>query len=159
MEAELRRYRTLPAEIKVLRIRECSIEYKCDTPTTAVQFWFTEVTQAAWYDPDKEALVALLLNSKLKIRNFHLVTLGLLNQTLVHAREVFREACATSVAHVLLMHQHPSGDPTPSADDIRTTREMVEAGKVLGIPLVDHVIVGKTAEHFVSLKQIGLISS
>ena len=68
---------------------------------------------------------------------------GLLNSSPVHAREVFREAIAEAAAAIVLVHNHPSGDPTPSADDVRVTAEMVAAGRVVDIPVFDHVIIGR----------------
>ena len=109
-----------------------------------------------------EVLFGLALDSKLRLIHCYEITRGLLNQTLVHAREVFREAISSSAAHLILVHNHPSGDPTPSSDDIRSTREVLQAGKVLGIPLLDHVIVGRTCSSnhrgYVSLKEMGIFS-
>jgi DNA repair protein RadC len=108
-----------------------------------------------------EVLYGLALDSKLRLVRCYEVTSGLLNQTLVHAREVFREAIAASAAHLVLVHNHPSGDPKPSPDDLRSTKELVQAGKIVGIPLLDHVIIGRSSEMnpsgFVSLKQMGII--
>jgi DNA repair protein RadC len=108
-----------------------------------------------------EVLMALALDSKLRLVRRFEISRGLLNQTLVHAREVFREAIAVSAAHVVLAHNHPSGDPRPSPDDIRATRELSRAGELLGIPLVDHVIIGRPSvsnpQGYVSLKELGVL--
>jgi DNA repair protein RadC len=73
----------------------------------------------------------------------------------------FREAIACSAAHLILVHNHPSGDPKPSPDDIRTTHELVQAGRIVGIPILDHVIVGRSSKTnpsgFISLKESGLL--
>ncbi|MFZ4696156.1 MAG: JAB domain-containing protein, partial [Verrucomicrobiia bacterium] len=107
------------------------------------------------------ALVVFLLTAQLRVKGWNLVTLGLINQTLIAAREVYRPAIVGAAAHIVLAHGHPSGDPKPSADDIRATREMAEAGRLIGIPLLDHVIVGRPTPcnpaGFVSLKQMGII--
>ncbi|MBM4194505.1 MAG: DNA repair protein RadC [Gemmatimonadetes bacterium] len=71
------------------------------------------------------------------------ITRGILNSSLVHPREVFREAIAERAAAIILVHNHPSGDPTPSSDDVKITRQLIAAGDLIGIPVLDHVIVGK----------------
>ncbi len=78
------------------------------------------------------------------------VSMGSLDSSVVHPREVFKEAISASAASVIFVHNHPSGDPEPSEDDIELTRRLVEAGKLLGILVLDHVIVGDGT--FVSLK-------
>jgi len=83
------------------------------------------------------------------------VSIGILNASLVHPREMFKRAILNNSSHVIIAHNHPSGDPTPSEEDIETTRRLVEAGKILGIAVTDHIIIGKM--NFVSLMQIGII--
>jgi len=83
------------------------------------------------------------------------VTRGLLDSSLVHPREVYRQAIAENAAAVILVHNHPSGDPTPSPDDRTATEQMVQAGKLLGIPVQDHVIIGRG--RFVSFAEVGLL--
>jgi len=83
------------------------------------------------------------------------VSVGTLNASLVHPREVFKKAILNNSSHVIIAHNHPSGDPTPSEDDIITTRRLVESGKVLGIAVTDHIIV--TKNNFVSLKEKGFV--
>jgi DNA repair protein RadC len=72
-----------------------------------------------------------------------LVTRGILDASLIHPREVFRPAVGEGAAGVILVHNHPSGDPTPSAEDRAVTRQLAEAGRALGIPVLDHVVVGR----------------
>jgi DNA repair protein RadC len=91
----------------------------------------------------QESFHVLCLNAKNSLLNRHLVTLGLVDSTPVHPREIFREAVRDGASSVVLVHNHPSGDPTPSAEDLRVTRQLIEAGTVLGIKVVDHVIVGR----------------
>jgi DNA repair protein RadC len=89
------------------------------------------------------------------------VSAGLLDASLVHPREVFKAAVEHSAAAVVLVHNHPSGDPTPSAEDIRITRQLVDAGRVMDLQVLDHVVLGKpragTAHDFVSLRENGLV--
>ena len=88
------------------------------------------------------------------------VTYGLLDQTPVHPREVFKAAIRWGAQSIIVAHNHPSGDPTPSKDDIRLTERLVEAGRIVGIPVVDHLILGSpnsaSGRGFVSLKKVGI---
>jgi DNA repair protein RadC len=83
------------------------------------------------------------------------VSIGTLNASLVHPREVFKKAILNNSSHVILAHNHPSGDPSPSEDDLTTTKRLVESGKILGITVLDHIIVAQNS--FVSLKKRGAI--
>lgn len=89
----------------------------------------------------QEALHVLCLNVRHRLVNRHMVALGAADSCLMHPREVFRAAVSDGASAIVLVHNHPSGDPTPSAEDVRLTRQMVEAGKVVGIGVLDHVIV------------------
>jgi DNA repair protein RadC len=113
------------------------------------------------YALNVEVLYGLALDSKLNLIRSYEISSGLLNQTLIHAREAYRGAIAASAAHLVLVHNHPSGDPSPSADDVRITRQMLNVGEVLGIPLIDHVIIGRASSNnpngYVSLKQTGVV--
>lgn len=93
-------------------------------------------------DLEQEEFHALLLNTQHRVVREVLVTRGILDASLIHPREVFRVAVAEGAAAVILAHNHPSGDPTPSAEDRAVTRQMVQAGRALGIPVLDHVVIG-----------------
>lgn len=90
----------------------------------------------------KENFIALHLDGKNKIVCMDVVSIGSLNQSIVHPREVFKTACLSNAAAVILVHQHPSGDATPSREDIAITKRLCEAGDIMGIKVLDHVIVG-----------------
>ena len=112
--------------------------------------------------PDQEQFWVIPLDMKLKPKGVYLVSIGLVNSTLVHSREVFRVAVATAATSILIAHNHPSGDPSPSSADIRVTRSIREAGTILGIELTDHVIVGRkdadpNGTGFYSFREAGLI--
>jgi DNA repair protein RadC len=94
-------------------------------------------------DVPQEEFHALLLNSRHRVLREVLVTRGILDSALIHPREVFRPAVGEGAAGVILVHNHPSGDPTPSAEDRAVTRQLAEAGRAVGIPVLDHVIVGR----------------
>lgn len=104
-------------------------------------------------DYSKEHFYLIALDS----RNWsiHEVSLGSLNANIVHPREAFVEAIKNKAASVIFVHNHPSGDPEPSKDDLEITKRLVEAGKILGIEVVDHIVVGK--DNFFSFKEQGLI--
>lgn len=144
-------------EICVKIVRETPVDYITDKPTAIVEYWKDNVRGMSSFDSEKEFLVVLILDSKLKVKAHSVVSMGLLNQTLVHAREVFRPAIAYAGAHIVLVHNHPSNDPTPSSDDLRSTREMLQAGVLLGIPLLDHVVIASNGEKFSSLRELGLL--
>lgn len=104
----------------------------------------------------QEVLYALCLNAKNVVTNCRPLFVGTLNASLIHPREVFRFAVENVAASVVIAHNHPSGDPTPSAEDIAVTKRLALAGKALEIPLLDHVILGDTT--YRSLKETGVIS-
>jgi DNA repair protein RadC len=93
----------------------------------------------------QEEFHALLLNSRHRVVRELLLTRGILDTALIHPREVFRPAVGEGAAGIILVHNHPSGDPTPSAEDRAVTRQLVEAGRVLGIPILDHVVIGSSS--------------
>jgi DNA repair protein RadC len=103
---------------------------------------------------DREHFIVLLLDTKNHLLGSELVSVGSLDASIVHPREVFKAAVRRSASGVILAHNHPSGDPSPSEADLRSTRRLEEAGRVLGIPVLDHVIIGDG--RFVSLRQSGL---
>ena len=97
----------------------------------------------------------LALDSQSQVLREVMVTRGLLNSSLVHPREVFRHAIAEAAAGIIVVHNHPSGDPTPSAEDQSVTRQLVAAGRLLDLPLYDHVIVA--GDRFTSFAAAGLL--
>lgn len=110
---------------------------------------------------NQEEFHALLLGAKNHLIRDELVTLGLLDRSHVHAREVFRGAIRESCARILLVHNHPSGDPSPSKADICCTRKLAEAGTLLGIEVVDHIVVARPdlvqARPYLSFREEGLM--
>lgn len=104
---------------------------------------------------EQEHFVVLLLNTRQRILSARVIGVGTINKVEVHPREIFRDAVRMSAHAIILGHNHPSEDPTPSDADTDLTRRMVAAGKLIGIPVLDHVIVTTTAH--VSLAGIGLV--
>ncbi len=103
----------------------------------------------------REHFVVLLFNARHEVRSIETVSVGSLNASIVHPREVFKPAIVHSASAIALAHNHPSGDVTPSEEDLQITRRLKEAGHLLGIDLLDHVIVGKNA--YTSLKERKLL--
>jgi DNA repair protein RadC len=111
--------------------------------------------RASIKDKAKEHFKLILLNPRNKIIGISTISIGTLNASLVHPREVFKDAITHSAASVVLAHNHPSGDPEPSEDDITITKRLIEAGKILGIEVADHVVISKSG--FFSFKEKNLI--
>ncbi len=103
----------------------------------------------------KEVFKIILLNTKNHIIKYLNVSVGSLNSSIVHPREVFSEAVKTGCSAMLLVHNHPSGDPEPSREDIETTQRLVNAGNILGIKVLDHVVIGDGK--YISFKEQGLM--
>ena len=109
----------------------------------------------------QEAFTVITLNAKNRVIDRHLITLGIADASIVHPREVFRAAIADGACQIIVTHNHPSGDPTPSKEDCDITRRLIEAAKILGIRIVDHVICGRPSDMtpgFVSLREKHLVA-
>lgn len=103
----------------------------------------------------KEHFKIVMLDTKNQVIGIEDISIGSLNSSIVHPREVFKEAIARSSASIILVHNHPSGDPTPSKEDIAITRRLAEGGDILGIKVLDHIIIGNN--RFLSLKEKDII--
>ena len=108
-------------------------------------------------DVDREHFVILLLNRKNQVIGLHTVSIGSVTASIVHPREVFKVAILANSTAIICGHNHPSGDPTPSQEDRALTSRLVEAGKLLGIEVLDHVIVGDGTEKYFSFADEGLL--
>jgi len=103
----------------------------------------------------KEQFITLHLDGKNRIICMDLVSIGSLNQSIVHPREVFKTALLSNAAALILIHQHPTGDPTPSSEDLSITRRLKEAGEIIGVKVLDHIVVGDG--EYVSFVERGLL--
>ena len=117
-------------------------------PETIAQYYMEDMRHKK-----KEEMKLLLLNSKTKLIGESELSLGTVNTTLVSPREVFVEALRRNAVAVILLHNHPSGDPTPSKQDVLITRRVTEAGRLIGVELLDHIIIGDNC--FISLRDKG----
>jgi len=104
-------------------------------------------------DLAQEVFVVVSLNIRNQVIQRHLVAMGTVNSAVVHPRECFRPAILDGATSVIFAHNHPSGDPSPSAEDIRVTRQLIIAGQHIGIQVLDHAVVG---EHTLSMRETGL---
>lgn len=104
---------------------------------------------------NQEVLKLIILNTKNEVVKIKDVFKGSLNSSLVHPREIFNEAIRSSAASIIICHNHPSGDPTPSSEDIKVTTRINQSGEIIGIKLIDHIIIGRN--NYVSLKEKGIL--
>jgi DNA repair protein RadC len=114
----------------------------------------------------QESFHVLCVNARNQVLNRHMISLGLVDTALVHSREVFRAAIQDGSSAIILAHNHPSGDPTPSAEDLRITRQLIEVGKIVDIKVLDHVVIGRAVAPlgdtpgrtgYLSLRESGLV--
>lgn len=131
---------------KVEKLSDISIT----NPDTVAEYLFEH-----FRDSYKEEFCILLLDTKNKIISLQTVSVGTINQSLVHPREVFRHAIMRNANSIMLSHNHPSGDPRPSKEDILVTERLLEAGKYIGIPILDHLVIGD--RKYVSLREKNLV--
>lgn len=149
-----------PKEYKVVALRECPLPAEmelCDTPERAAEYWRQHIVQHPAFNPDVESFFVLLLNTRRRVKGHALISTGTLDTLLVHPREVFRPAIISASAAIVIAHNHPSGDATPSEADIKVTRDLIRAGQLLRIEVLDHVIVG--AGQHCSLRAMGYFHS
>ncbi len=123
-------------------------KYRIDSPIHAYHYIKDELEKEK-----RELVVVILQDAKNSVIGHHVVAVGMLSRAVVHPREIFYPAIRHKAASLILVHNHPSGDPTPSAEDYDITAALVEAGDVVGIPVNDHLIIGENA--YVSLRQKG----
>ena len=131
-----------------LASKEDEQRYTIRSPEDAANFLMQDMTSL-----QQEHFVVLFLNVKNQILHKKTIFVGSLNASIVHPREIFREAVKRSAASIICSHNHPSGVPTPSPEDIDVTTRLYEAGKIVGVDLLDHVIIGD--HQFISMKEKG----
>jgi DNA repair protein RadC len=122
--------------------------YTIRSPEDAAAYLMTDMASL-----NQEHFVVLFLNVKNEVLHKQTIFIGSLNSSIVHPREIFREAVKRSAASIIAAHNHPSGNPSPSPEDIEVTKRLIEAGSIMGIELLDHVIIGD--HKFLSLKEKG----
>ena len=123
---------------------------KFDTPVTVADYYMEQMRHL-----EKEKIILLLLDNKLHLIEEYMISLGTVNASLLSTRDVFIQALRARAAKMILLHNHPSGDPQPSNEDITITQTMKKAGELMDIPLIDHIILGDGC--FISLKKEELL--
>lgn len=130
---------------RILTQPKLIIDKKITSPQEVAEFFIPVLR-----DEVKEQFIVVCLNSANKVSKYETISVGNLNSSVVHPREVFKVAIDNNSASIILIHNHPSGNPEPSNEDIRITKKLVETGKILEIPVFDHVIIaGETYTSFV----------
>ena len=155
-----------PQEWKIVSLRECPTPdtmQQCETPDQAAAYWKSHIATHPYFNSECECLVVFILNTRRRIKGHYLVSIGTMDTILCHPREVFRLAIMASAAAIIIAHNHPSGEPTPSEADIKITRDLIRAGQLLKIDVLDHVIIGRAAEgrtkDYSSLRELGYFYS
>lgn len=138
--------------VSIKMVKETSLSYKYDKIRCPQDS--EELIRQFIGDMDRETLVLVTLDTKNNPTSISTVSIGSLNSSIVHPREVFKPAILSNSASIIIGHNHPSGDPTPSNEDIKITNRIKECGKILGIELLDHIIIG---DSYLSFKEEGLI--
>ena len=150
------------SEFRITRLHDAPIEdVPMENPATVVDWLRPRLAQSVVYRPDVENLIIINLNVRLKPIGWEIIGTGSLNSVMIHPREIFKSAIIANAADFVLIHNHPSGDPTPSQDDVRGTRELIQVTQILKIGLIDHLILGRpsfTSRGWVSLKELGYFS-
>ena len=149
-------------EVKAVKIKcltEFAVRMACERAAKGLSFQ-SPPTVAEYYmekmrHQEKEVILLLLLDNKLKLIEEYMVSLGTVRASLLSAREVFVEALKCRACYLMLLHNHPSGDPHPSTQDIEITQKIKEAGELMDIPLIDHMILGDNC--YISLKEEELL--
>jgi DNA repair protein RadC len=147
------------------RLRELTLRYSVrrglDGQALTLGPWLSSPSESAdllrsiLQDEPAEVFGILCLTTKNRVIAYHEVSRGQLDATIVHPREVFKAALLANAASIIVAHNHPSGDPTPSTDDYQLTRRLISAGEILGIRVIDHIVIGDGTH--VSLRESGLI--
>lgn len=151
-----KRRRREPKEWKIVALRECPLPedmHLCDTPARAAEYWRAHIETHPHFDPERECLVVVHVNTRRRVRGHHFVSVGTIDTLLVHPREVFRTALVAAASAVVIMHNHPSGEPPPSEADIKITRDLMRAGELLKVEVLDHIIIGRPK--YCSLRELG----
>jgi DNA repair protein RadC len=143
------------SKFRVALVREGTIPTEWDK-TVRQPSDISKVLEPLFSDLDREAFVVVLLDGKNRASGINLVSLGSLTAALVHPREVFKPAIAGSAAAIILVHNHPSGDPLPSTEDIALTQRLAQVGELVGIRVLDHIVLGDGGK-FHSLADEGLL--
>lgn len=149
-------------EFKVVALRDClppdEMQF-CDCPASAVNYWRRNIQNAPHFDPERECLVVLILNVRRRIKGHVLQSIGTNDTMLLRLCEVFRAAVIAAGMAIIILHNHPTGDPSPSEADIEVTRDLIRGGRLLKIDVFDSIIIGHpeaaSGKGYASLREMG----
>ena len=139
--------------LKVVKEKEANYDWadkKINSPEKVAE---VAINVLGLHEQAEESFYIFTLDTKNKINGIFEVSRGSLNSTIVHPREVFKRALLQNASSIMLVHNHPSGDPTPSREDLEITNRLIEAGNLLGIKVLDHIIIGDNESSYISFKQ------
>lgn len=145
-----------PQEWKIISLRECPTPeamQHCETPDQAAAYWKAHIATHPYFNSECECLVVFILNTRRRIKGHYLVSIGTMDTILCHPREVFRLAIMASASAIIIAHNHPSGESTPSEADIKITRDLIRAGQLLKIEVLDHIVIGNPKHS--SIRELG----
>lgn len=142
--------------LKVVKEKEIEYEGLGDRVTHPEVIFNIAINGLELHEQAEESFYIFTLDTKNQINGIFEVSRGSLNASIVHPREVFKRALMQNANSIILIHNHPSGDPTPSQEDLNMTKRLIEAGNILGIKVLDHIIIGDEENH-ISLKQKDLM--
>ncbi len=146
------------SEFRIMRLNDVLYEdIILEEPQAVVDYLRPKLATSLIYRPDIENFIIVHLNTRKKPTGFEVVSHGTLDTLLVHPREVFKSAVMANSSGIILAHNHPSGDPTPSEADIKVTRDLMRAGQLMKIEVVDHIVLGH-GKH-TSLRELGYFYS
>ena len=148
------------AEFKVLRLQDAPTDNPTtDNPEAIERYLREQLPGSPAYNADVESLIVVFLNTRRRPIGWQIISTGTLDTLLVHPREVFKPAIVMNAAAIILAHNHPSGDTTPSEADIKVTRDLIRAGQLMKIEVMDHVILGTATperpKSWASLRELG----
>jgi DNA repair protein RadC len=138
-------------EVKIQLVRETTPVKECQIKNSRDAY---ELVREELETLDREVFMVVALNTKNKVLGINMVSIGNISASLVHPREVFKPAILLNASSIILMHNHPSGDSTPSRDDRAITERLVDAGTLLGIQVLDHIVIG---DKFFSMMETGML--
>lgn len=146
--------------VTVTTVRDQVCDIAADQPDELYRYWQDVIATQPDHEPDKETLVVVMMTARLRPYAWHRVSLGTVSECTAHPREIMRTVIATGAYAFSIMHNHPSGDPSPSRADEQITRRMVDVAAMMQIPLIDHLIAGEPAPGrtpYFSFREAGLI--
>ncbi|MGN6555644.1 MAG: JAB domain-containing protein [Verrucomicrobiota bacterium] len=147
-------------EFRVMRLNDAPMDHRIiDTPAMVNDYIRARLQDSLVYRPDVENFIVVHLSTRKSPIGFEVVSIGTLDTLLVHPREVFKSAIVVNAACIVIAHNHPSGNPSPSEADIKVTRDLIRAGQLLKIEVVDHIILGQpndaNRQGYASLRELG----